>query len=75
VLQLKPYVSYRVPEVVQSEFSPKDLFDAIYSEKIVNDFKSGKLGETGEPLEPSPEEDLTAEEAYAQARKPGADIF
>lgn len=75
MLQLKPYVSYRVPEVVQSEFTPKDLFDAVYSDKIVNDFKNGKLGENGEPLEPSPKEQLTPEEAYVQARKTGTDIF
>jgi large subunit ribosomal protein L41 len=61
--------------VVQSEFTSRDLFDAVYSEKIVNDFKSGKLGETGEPLEPSPEEQLTPEAAYTQARKTGTDIF
>lgn len=75
VLQLKPYVSYRTPDVVQSEFTPKDLFNAVYSEKIVNDFKNGKITETGEPLEPSPEEQLAPEEAYVQARKTGTDIF
>lgn len=75
MLQLKPYVSYRTPDVVQSEFTPKDLFNAVYSEKIVNDFKNGKLTETGKPLEPSPEEQLTPEEAYIQARKTGTDIF
>lgn len=73
--KLKPYVSYRTPDVVQSEFTPKDLFNAVYSEKVVNDFKNGKLTETGEPLEPSPEEQLTPEEAYVQARKTGTDIF
>lgn len=75
MLQLKPYVSYRTPDVVQSEFTPRDLFDAVYSEKIVKDFKDGKLSETGEPLEPSREELLTPEEAYNQARKTGTDIF
>jgi large subunit ribosomal protein L41 len=72
---LKPYVSYQAPDVVQSEFTPKDLFDAVYSEKIVNDFKNGTLSETGEALEPSAEEQLTPEEAYIQARKTGTDIF
>lgn len=52
-------MSYRTPDVVQSEFTPKDLFNAVYSEKVVNDFKNGKLTETGEPLEPSQEEQLT----------------
>jgi len=73
--KLKPYVSYRTPDVVQSEFTSKDLFDAVYSEKIVKDFKDGKLSEMGEPLEPSQEELLTPEEAYNQARKTGTDIF
>jgi len=75
VLQLKPYVSYRTPDVVQSEFTSRDLFDAVYSEKIVTDFKDRKLSEMGEPLEPSQEELLTPEEAYNQARKTGTDIF
>lgn len=75
VLQLKPYVSYRTPDVVQSEFTSRDLFDAVYSEKIVKDFKDGKLSETGEPLEPTQEEVLTPEEAYNRARKTGTDIF
>jgi large subunit ribosomal protein L41 len=75
LLQLKPYVSYRTPDVVQSEFTSSDLFDAVYSEKIVKDFKDGKLSETGEPLEPSQEELLTPEEAYNRARKTGTDIF
>ena len=75
MLQLKPYVSYRTPDVVQSEFTSRDLFDAVYSEKIVTDFKDRKLREMGEPLEPSQEELLTPEEAYNQARKTGTDIF
>uniref|UniRef100_A0A6M2DK53 Putative 39s ribosomal protein l41 mitochondrial agrilus planipennis n=1 Tax=Xenopsylla cheopis TaxID=163159 RepID=A0A6M2DK53_XENCH len=73
--QLKPYVSYKTPEVVQSKFTSKDLFDAIYSKKISDDFKAGKLDENGDPLEPSVEEKLTAEEAKVNARKTGSDIF
>lgn len=73
--KLKPYVSYRAPDVIQSEFTPKDLFDAVYSEKIVNDFKNSKLDEDGEPLEPSPEERQKPQEAFLQARKTGTDIF
>jgi large subunit ribosomal protein L41 len=60
---------------VQSEFTSRGLFDAVYSKKIVKDFKDGKLGETGEPLEPSQEELLTPEEVYNQARKTGKNIF
>ena len=43
LLQLKPYVSYRVPDVKQSEFTAKDLFNAVYAKPIVDDFQSGKL--------------------------------
>jgi len=75
VLQLKPYVSYWIPDFVQSDFTSRDLSDAIYSEKIVKNFKDGKLSETGDPLEPSQEELLTTEEAYNGARKTGTDIF
>lgn len=41
--RLKPYVSYRVPDVVQSEFTSRDLFDAVYAPKIVKDYKEGQL--------------------------------
>ena len=51
MLQLKPYVSYWTPDVVQSEFTSRDLCDAVYSEKIVKNFRDGKLSEMGEPLE------------------------
>ncbi|XP_066961690.1 large ribosomal subunit protein mL41 [Macrobrachium rosenbergii] len=73
--QLKPYVSYRVPEVVQSEFTPQDLFYAVYSKKIAEDFKSGKLDEDGNSIEPSYEELLSAEEAKIKANSVGADKF
>ena len=72
-LQLKPYVSYRTPDVVQSEFGPQDLFYAVYSDKIAKDFKSGKLDENYNSLEPSDEEQLTAEEASNKALSIGAD--
>ena len=35
---LKPYVSYRAPDVVQSEFTSKNLFDVVYASKIMKDF-------------------------------------
>jgi len=40
---LKPYVSYRVSDVKQSELTPQDLFNATYAKEIVDDFKAGKL--------------------------------
>merc|ERR1712212_156139 len=58
--ELKPYVSYRVPDVEQSEFTPQDLFHAVYSQKIAKDLESGKLDGEGNPLEPSEEERLTS---------------
>ncbi|XP_068239213.1 large ribosomal subunit protein mL41 [Palaemon carinicauda] len=73
--KLKPYVSYRVPDVVQSEFTPQDLFYAIYTKKIVEDFKNGKLDEDGNPIEPSYEELLTEEEARTKANSVCADKF
>ncbi|KAK6645373.1 hypothetical protein RUM43_001649 [Polyplax serrata] len=72
---LKPYVSYRAPDIIQSEFTAKDLFDAVYSDKIINDFKKGELDENGNPKEPNMYEKMTPEEAKLLARKTGTDIF
>ncbi|XP_055691850.1 39S ribosomal protein L41, mitochondrial [Lutzomyia longipalpis] len=73
--QLKPYVSYKTQEVFQSEFTSEDLFNAVYSKKIIEDFKNSALREDGTPVEPSPEELKTPEEAFIEARKTGSDIF
>ncbi|XP_015111094.1 39S ribosomal protein L41, mitochondrial [Diachasma alloeum] len=73
--QLKPYVSYRSTRVVQSAFTPKDLFDAIYAKKITSDFREGKLDETGNPLEPSEFESLSPQQALDLASKTGSDLF
>uniref|UniRef100_A0A0A9ZCJ4 39S ribosomal protein L41, mitochondrial n=1 Tax=Lygus hesperus TaxID=30085 RepID=A0A0A9ZCJ4_LYGHE len=73
--ELKPYVSYKVKDVVQSEFTPQDLFMAVYSKKISEDLKNGKLDDDYNPKEPSPEELLTPEEAWTKARQTGSDIF
>ncbi|GBP28401.1 39S ribosomal protein L41, mitochondrial [Eumeta japonica] len=71
----KPYVSYKADDVTQSEFTAEQLFDAVYSKKIVMDYKSGKLDVNGQPLEPSDEEKLQPNEAVDRARKTGTDIF
>lgn len=68
-------MSYKVKNVVQSEYRAKDLFDAIYAPKILKDFKEGKLDENGNPLHPNEYESLTAEEAMIRARKTGSDFF
>jgi len=73
--KLKPYVSYKAPDVVQSEFTSLDLFNAVYSQKIIEDFKAGKLQKDGSAKEPSVNEQLTPEEALQRARKTGSDIF
>lgn len=73
--KLKPYVSYKAPEVIQSEFTSLDLFNAIYSQKILDDFKEGKLTDDDSPKEPSEHEKLTPDEAVLRAKKTGSDIF
>ncbi|XP_055638225.1 39S ribosomal protein L41, mitochondrial [Toxorhynchites rutilus septentrionalis] len=73
--KFKPYVSYRAPDVVQSEFTSQDLFNALYAQKIIDDFSSGKLEEDGSPKESSTEESQTPDEAWTKARKTGSDMF
>lgn len=70
-----PYVSYRAPEITQAPFTSEDLFNVIYAKKIVEDFQNGKLDDSGQPLEPSIDEKMTAEEAKIKAQKTGTDIF
>lgn len=72
---LKPYVSYRTSNVVQSEFTPEDLFNAVYSTKILDDWNKKQLNEDGTSKKPSEEELLDAEEAFVRARKTGSDYF
>ncbi|XP_014260427.1 39S ribosomal protein L41, mitochondrial [Cimex lectularius] len=73
--ELKPYVSYRAPNIAVAEFTAEDLFLAVYAKKIKEDFQAGKLDGSGNAVEPSPEEKMTADEAWIKARKPGSDIF
>lgn len=73
--KFKPYVTYKTPEVVQGEFSSQDLYNAVYAQKVIDDFKHDKLNEDGSSKDPSPEEQLTPEEAFIRARKTGSDIF
>lgn len=73
--KMKPYVSYRSTRVVQSEFTPQDLFNAVYADKIRSDFEAGKLDDNGNPLEPNELELLTPKEALDLASKTGSDLF
>lgn len=73
--KFKPYVTFKTPEVVQSEFTSQDLYNAIYAQKVIDDFKNDKLNADGSSKEPSADEQLTKEEAFVRARKTGSDIF
>lgn len=73
--KLMPYVSYKAPAVIQSEYTSQDLFNAIYAQKIIDDFKNNLLTEDGSPVEPSKDEQRSPEDAWNQARKTGSDIF
>ena len=59
---------------MQPPLTPEELFGAVYVKKIVEDFKAGKLGPDYQPLEPSPEEKLTPEEAKEKALSVRSDI-
>lgn len=72
---LKPYVSYKVEMFTEPQFTAQDLFDAVYSKKIEEDFANNQLDEKGEPLNPSEYEKLTPKQAKDNASKTGCDIF
>ncbi|KAG8184663.1 hypothetical protein JTE90_012148 [Oedothorax gibbosus] len=72
---LKPYVSYRAADIEQEKFTPEHLYHATYAKKLTKDFKEGKLDADGNPLEPSEQEKMDAEEAFRRARKTGSDFF
>ncbi|XP_011496993.1 PREDICTED: 39S ribosomal protein L41, mitochondrial [Ceratosolen solmsi marchali] len=73
--KLKPYISYKCENVSQSKFTAKDLFNAIYREKIIQDFNTKKLDVSGQPFNPSKEEQINIKEARKIASKPGSDIY
>ncbi|ODM93895.1 39S ribosomal protein L41, mitochondrial [Orchesella cincta] len=70
--KLKPYVSYKTADIYQTEFTPENLFESVYKNKIVRDFKNNKLDDQGNPLEPNEMEKLTPEEAWIIAKNPAA---
>jgi len=72
--KLRPYVSHRAEEISTPKLTPEELFGLIYAPKISEDFNNGKLGPNNEPLEPSAEEKLTAEEARARALRVNSDV-
>ena len=62
-------------DIEEKEFTAKDLFAAIYADKIVADFNDDKLFENGDPKCPSDNEKMTAKEAKLKALQTGTDIF
>ena len=55
------------------EFTAQDLFHAVFTEKIMQDFKDGKLNEDGSPKEGSEEELMSPEEAKLRVQQTGSD--
>lgn len=72
---LKPYVSYRTTQITQTEFTADDLFNSVYSTKLIDDWNNKQLNEDGTSKNPSEDELLDAEEALLRARRTGSDIF
>lgn len=72
---LKPYVSYQAEGIKRREFTAKDLFAAIYAEKIESDFKNNLIKPNGDPVNPSENELLTPNEAKIRAAQTGTDLF
>jgi len=72
--KLQPYVSHRAEEISRPRLTPEELFGLVYVPKISEDFTNSKLGPDNEPLEPSPEEKLSPEEARARALQVNSDI-
>ncbi|KAL3202876.1 hypothetical protein MRX96_001237 [Rhipicephalus microplus] len=69
--KLRPYVSYRAPEVTQGPFTARDLFDAVYSEAVAKDFQEGQADKSIRHLDAQP----SADEARLGVRQTGSDIF
>lgn len=65
---LKPYVSYRVNESDTPPFTAKQLFDQVYAEKIISDFREKQC----EEFQLKPEE---IDEARLKALQTGSDLF
>ncbi|XP_077862708.1 large ribosomal subunit protein mL41-like [Saccoglossus kowalevskii] len=40
--ELKPYVSYRSPDILQEAITAKDIFDECLAPKVIEDYKAGK---------------------------------
>ncbi|CAG2100501.1 unnamed protein product [Medioppia subpectinata] len=65
---LKPYVSYRCPDITQTEFTARDLFNATLADAIIEKFKSGQHIDVNVT-------DEAVNEARNRAKQTGADMF
>lgn len=43
MLQLKPYVSYKVSDVTNATFTARELFNSTYAKTVIDDFNKRKL--------------------------------
>jgi large subunit ribosomal protein L41 len=66
--QLKPYVSYRSPDVLQTQFTARDLFNATIADSIIEKFKSDQQ------IDVSVDEN-DVEMAKIRAKQTGSDLF
>jgi len=66
--ELKPYISYRCPDVQQSEFTARDLFNSTIADSIIEKFKNDQQIDVS-----ASEEDI--ENARNKAKQIGADLF
>lgn len=65
---LKPYVSYKTPDVDAKPLTAKKLFNLVYAGEIINDFKQNNV----EEYKVTQEE---IDEARLRAMQTGADLF
>jgi large subunit ribosomal protein L41 len=65
---LKPYVSYRSPDVLQTQFTARDLFNATIADDVIEKFKSGQQLDVAV-------DDNDIEEARIRAKQTGSDLF
>ena len=68
VFELKPYVSYRCPNITQSEFTARDLFNATFADSIIEKFRNNQQID----IQVTDDE---VQRARILAKQTGADLF
>ena len=66
--ELKPYVSYRCPDITQTEFTARDLFNATIADTIIEKFKNNETIDVDV-------DEKEVERARIRAKQTGADLF